>query len=82
MIENNMLEEESNQKYTYESLCRMEEILNTSMEEESTRCSNKKKRFKYYAEVLEIANDLKYIYHTDEANLDERLIIKDVSDLP
>lgn len=76
-----MFEEESNPKYTYARLCRMEEIINASMEEESTRCSNKKKRFKYYDVLLEIANDLKYIYHTDEANLDERLIVKDVSDL-
>ena len=76
-----MIEEESNQKYTYESLCRIEEIVKASMEEELMRYSNKKKRFKYYDALLEIANDLKYIYHTDEANLDERLIVKDVSDL-
>ena len=76
-----MIEEESNPKYTYSSLCRIEEIIKASMEEELTRCSNKKKRFKYYDAVLDIANDLKYIHHTDEANLDERLIVKNISDL-
>ena len=76
-----MFEEESDQKYTYASLCRIEEIVKTSMEEESRRYSNKKKRFKYYDAVLKIANDLKSIYYTDDLEFHERLIVKNVSDL-
>jgi hypothetical protein len=77
-----MISQESEQKHLYLSLVLIEEMITSCMSDESNRCSNHNKRLQYYNNILDVVEELKLKFHTDELNNDDFPVINGVKDLP
>ena len=77
-----MISQESEQKHLYLSLVLIEEMITSCMSDESNRRSNHNKRLQYYNNILDVVEELKLKFHTDEVNNDDFPVINGVKDLP